>query len=341
MNTMLAAITILVGFGYAFINGYHDGGNVIATIIASRSIKVKRAFIIGCASEFFGALILGTAVAKTIGTGIVIESFILGSGELTGTLFIICAIIGSILWNLLTAVLGLPSSSSHALMGGLLGSGIMAFGFNAINWSNFMIKVVLVMFTSPLLGLMVGFLVMKVFLKALANQTKKAEKHIKRAQFFSMAGLALSHGSSDSQKAMGLISLELMVLHINSQFIVPWWAALGCASMIALGMSVGGWRIMHTVGRKLFTVEPVHSLASQIAAASIIATATLSGLPVSTTQIVTSSVMGVGAAENPKKVKWIMANRIAGSWFITIPAAALVSGLLMGIVIILMASLGY
>ena len=330
MNAILAAVTILLGFGYAFVNGYHDGGNVIATIIASRSIKVRQAFIIGCLAEFFGAIVLGTAVAKTIGTGIVIEPIILESGELIGTLFIICAIAGSIVWNLITAVLGLPSSSSHALMGGLLGAGIAAFGFNAINWTGFMLKIMLVMFASPILGFLIGFAVMKLFQKILINHTKKTvEKQIKKAQWFSVAGLALSHGSSDSQKAMGLIALELMVLHISSEFIVPWWTILGCATMISLGMSVGGWKIMHTVGRKLYKIEPVHSLTSQLAAASIIAVATLTGLPVSTTQIVTSSVMGVGAAENPKKVKWIVANKIVASWFITIPAAAAVSGILM------------
>ena len=334
MNTILATITVAIGFGYAFVNGYHDGGNVIATIIASRSIKVRRAFLIGCLAEFFGAIILGTAVAKTIGTGIVSSSVILESGELVGTLFIICAIIGSIVWNLITAVLGLPSSSSHALMGGLLGAGIVAFGLASIEWLNFLLKIVLVMFTSPLSGLLIGSLAMKIAIKALTNHTKKIEKHIKRAQFFSMAGLAMSHGSSDSQKAMGLIALDLMVLHINAEFIVPWWTILGCAAMISLGMSVGGWKIMHTVGRKLYTVEPVHSLASQLAATSIIAAATITGLPVSTTQIVTSSVMGVGAAENLKKVKWIVANKIVASWFITIPAAAAVSGLLMKLMIL-------
>ncbi len=335
MNGIFAAITILAGFGYAFINGYHDGGNVIATIIVSRSIKVKQAFVLGCLAEFFGAILLGTAVARTIGTGIVDQSIILDGGELVGTLFIVCAIVGSIVCNLMTAIFGLPSSSSHALMGGLLGAGIIAFGFNAINWTNFLLKIVLVMFTSPILGLIIGFIMMRIALKILINYTKKIEKHIKRAQFLSMAGLALSHGSSDSQKAMGLISLELMVLHVNAEFIVPWWTIFGCAAMIALGMSVGGWKIMHTVGRKLYTVEPVHSLASQIAAASIIATATITGFPVSTTQIVTSSVMGVGAAESFKKVKWIVVKRIVASWFITIPAGAVVSGVLTKIMLII------
>jgi len=320
--TALGIASIMAGFVYAFINGFHDGGNVIATIIASRSIKIRTAFMIGCAGELCGALLLGTAVARTVGSGLVDSRAIMLTDEVTGSIFILSAIAGSIIWNLVTAVLGLPSSSSHALMGSIIGAGAAIFGFSAVHWTAFIMKVVLVMFTSPVIGLISGYLIMKIMLNALAYYTKKIEKHIKRAQYASMAGLAICHGSSDSQKAMGLIALELSILGIYSEFTVPLWVIVGSGAMIALGMSVGGWRIMHTVGKKLYTVEPMHSLASQTAAAAVILAATLTGLPVSTTQIVTSSVMGVGAAERLKKVKWIVAGRIIASWFITIPASA-------------------
>ncbi len=326
MVDILGTVAILAGFAYAFVNGYHDGGNVIATIIASRSIKIRTAFIVGCTGEFCGALFLGTAVAKTIGIGLVDSGSILGTDALTGSVFIIGAITGSIIWNLITAVLGLPSSSSHALMGSLAGAGIALFGFGAVHWTAFLLKVVLVMISSPLVGLLAGYLIMRITLNTLEYYTKKIEKQIKRAQYVSMTGLAMSHGSSDAQKAMGLIALELSILGYYDGFVIPWWVIAGSALMIALGMSVGGWKIMHTLGKKLYTIEPMHSLASQTAAAAVIITAALTGLPVSTTQIVTSSVMGVGAAENRKKVRWGIANRIIASWFITLPASAIVAG---------------
>jgi PiT family inorganic phosphate transporter len=328
MIEFLTAITIGAGFIYAFVNGYHDGGNVIATIIASRSVKVRTAFLIGCIAEFSGAILLGTAVARTIGTNLIKENVLINTDPISGSIFVLCAILGSILWNLITAKLGLPSSSSHALMGGLIGAGVASFGFAAVNWMTFLLKVILVMFSSPILGLIIGYFIMHVLMRNLAYYTKGIEKYLKKAQYISMAGLAFSHGSGDAQKAMGMIAIELMILDYYTVFTIPWWTIAGCAAMIALGMSVGGWKIMNTVGKKLYTIEPMHSLASQIAASTIILSATLTGLPVSTTQIITSSVMGVGAADNKRKVKWGVADGIIASWFITIPAAALVSAML-------------
>lgn len=320
--------TIILAFLYAFINGYHDGGNVIATIIASRSIKIKTAFILGCTFELLGAIFLGTAVAKTVGSGIVSNSIITMSTPEIGSLFIISAILSSIIWNIITAILGIPSSSSHALMGGIVGSGMVAFGIYSINWIAFLLKVVLVMVSSPIIGFITGLLIMKILLKYLSFKSRKYETYVKRSQFISMSALAFVHGSSDSQKAMGLITLELLIYGSITEFQVPIYVAIGCGIMIALGMSIGGYRIMKTVGKKIFTIQPVHSLASQISASTVILFSTIVGFPVSTTQIITSSVMGVGTGENPKKVKWIVANKIIGSWIITIPASGLISVLI-------------
>ncbi|MEI8215741.1 MAG: inorganic phosphate transporter [Eubacteriales bacterium] len=317
--------TISMTFLYAFINGYHDGGNVIATIIASRSIKVKTAFILGCSFEFAGAILLGTAVAMTVGTGIISSDSILAYGPATGSVFIISAILSSIIWNIVTAILGIPSSSSHALMGGLVGAGISAFGFVSVNWINFILKVAVVMVTSPIIGLATGFIIMKIMINYLIFKNRSFESYIKKFQFISMSALAFAHGSSDSQKAMGLIALELLIYRRIPEFQVPIYVTISCGLMIALGMSVGGYRIMRTVGKKLFTIQPVHSLASQISASAVILFSTIVGFPVSTTQIITSSVMGVGSAENPKKVKWIIVNKVLLSWFITIPSSAMIA----------------
>jgi PiT family inorganic phosphate transporter len=169
---------------------------------------------------------------------------------------------------------------------------------------------------------------MKILLKYLSFKSRKYETYVKRSQFISMSALAFVHGSSDSQKAMGLITLELLIYGSITEFQVPIYVAIGCGIMIALGMSIGGYRIMKTVGKKIFTIQPVHSLASQISASTVILLSTIVGFPVSTTQIITSSVMGVGTGENPKKVKWIVANKIIGSWIITIPASGLISVLI-------------
>jgi inorganic phosphate transporter, PiT family len=325
MTDLWFVLTIILTFLYAFINGYHDGGNVIATIIASRSIKIRTAFILGCTFELLGAIFLGTAVAKTVGSGIVSNSIIMMASPQIGSLFIISAILSSIIWNIITAFLGIPSSSSHALMGGIVGSGMVAFALYSINWIAFLLKVVLVMISSPIIGFMTGLLIMKILLRYLSFKKRKYESYVKKSQFISMSALAFVHGSSDSQKAMGLITLELLIYGFITEFQVPIYVAIGCGLMIALGMSIGGYRIMKTVGKKIFTVQPVHSLASQIAASSVILLSTLVGFPVSATQIITSSVMGVGTGENPKKVKWILANKIVGSWIITIPASGLIS----------------
>ncbi|KUO74375.1 MAG: hypothetical protein APF77_16335 [Clostridia bacterium BRH_c25] len=328
MMTVMAAVTIAVGFIFAFINGFHDGCNVLASSISSRSILPKKAMLIACTAEFTGALILGTAVAETIGRGIVYPLNVLAEEPVIGVIFVLSTLLGGITWNLVTWKYGIPSSSSHALIGGILGSGVFLFGWDSINWTNIFFRVVIVMFTSPIIGFSIGYIFVKLAFVLLKNSRKDVNGHLKNVQHFSMFFLGISHGSSDSQKSMGLIALVLLVVNGGSEFYVPLWVKLGCAAAITAGLSVGGWKIIKTVGDKIYKLKPIHSFSSQIAASGVIGVASIFGSPVSTTQIVISSVMGVGAGDRYKKVNWNTVKSIATAWFTTIPSAAGISALL-------------
>jgi inorganic phosphate transporter, PiT family len=329
-------LLIITAYTFTFINGFHDGCNVVATIISSRSISPKKALIIAAIVEFISPLILGTAVAATIGKGIVRSEFLQTRGTGYAYLFILCAIVGAIVWNIITWWLGLPSSSSHALIGGLIGSGICTFGMKSIEWNNILVKVVLMLFLTPTLGLIVGFILM-ISTKYMLRYSKPGiNKFIKAAQTFSMVFLAASHGTNDSQKSMGIVTLILIISGVQQEFFVPFWVKIISSSLISLGLYLGGWKIVKTVGRDIFRLKPIHSLVSQISAASIIFTSGLLGSPVSTSQIVSSSIMGVGTAEQYKAVRWQVAKKIFISWITTIPAAASISAFIYFIIIVLL-----
>lgn len=318
-------ILIIVTYIFTFVNGFHDGCNVIATIIASRSLTPKKALIIAVITEFISPLVLGTAVAATIGKGIVKNEFICSSGVNTAYIFILCAIVGAIIWNIITWWIGLPSSSSHALIGGLIGSGICIFGFNSVNWYNILFKVMLVLFLTPILGFIIGFLFLTLVTRLCRKCSPKVNEVLKVSQIFSMIFLAASHSTNDAQKSMGMITLILMVGGVQNQFYVPFWVKLVSALAMALGLSLGGWRIVKTVGNGIFKVRPIHSFASQVSAASVICVSGLLGSPVSTSQIVSSSIMGVGAGDRVNAVRWNIVKNIFVSWITTIPATALIS----------------
>jgi inorganic phosphate transporter, PiT family len=328
MVAIIAVVTIAVGFIFAFINGFHDGCNVLASSISSRSILPRQAMLIACTAEFIGALILGTAVAETIGRGVVFTNNVLAEEPMIGIIFVLSTLLGGIIWNLVTWKYGIPSSSSHALIGGILGSGIFLFGWHSINWINILFKVIIVMFTSPIIGFSIGYFFIKLSILLLKNSSMDVNNHLKKIQHYSMFFLGISHGSSDSQKSMGLIALVLLVINGGSEFYIPLWVKLGCAAAITAGLSVGGWKIIKTVGDKIYKLKPIHSFSSQIAASSVIAASSLFGAPVSTTQIVISSVMGVGAGDRYKKVNWNTVKSIATAWFTTLPSAAAISGFL-------------
>jgi inorganic phosphate transporter, PiT family len=315
--TPLIIIIILLALGFDFLNGIHDSSNIVATMIASRAFSPRTALGMTAVAEFLGPFIFGVAVAETIGNEVVDSSAI-------SLLVILTALLSAILWNLLTWYLGFPSSSSHALVGGLIGAVLVGAGWEAILLPG-LIKVLLTLLTSPLIGFLFGYLFLKFLILLSWNATPKVNNVFKRSQIFTSLSLALSHGTNDAQKTMGIITLTLVTAGVLEEFVVPQWVIFACASMIALGTAVGGWKLIRTLGGKIFRIKPIDGFASQLASSVVILGASLVGGPVSTTQVVSSSIMGVGAAERKNKVRWGVGKNIATAWVVTIPATAIVA----------------
>jgi PiT family inorganic phosphate transporter len=317
---MSAALIILVilALGFDFLNGVHDSSNIVATMISSRAMGPRAALAMTSVATLAGPFIFGVAVANTIGNDIV-------NSEVINMLVIISALISAIAWNILTWVLGLPSSSSHALIGGLLGAVIVGAGFKAIIVSG-VIKVIIVLFLSPVVGFVAGMLIANMIYLLSWRASPRINTTFKRLQIITSLGLALSHGTNDAQKTMGIITLGLVISKVIPSFTVPFWVIAACAGSIAFGTSIGGWQLIKTLGSRFYKIRPVHGLASQLSSALVILIASLVGGPVSTTQVVSTSIMGVGAAERISKVRWKVAGDIALAWVITIPATALLAG---------------
>jgi inorganic phosphate transporter, PiT family len=319
VSPTLVAIVILALL-YAFLNGVNDSSSIVATMIASRAMSPRAALAMTAVAEFLGPFIFGIAVAKTIAHGVVIV-------EAISTTVILAAMLGAVLWNLFTWYLGIPSSSSHALIGGLIGAVVMAAGFQAIRVSG-LEKVLIPLFVSPLIGFIIGFIVLQVILRLSWEASPGINASFKRYQKYTVIALGLSHGSNDAPKAMGVITLALITEKYLNAFIVPTWVILLCALAISAGTAVGAQRVIRTVGRKFFKIEPLDAFASQLASALVILTASLTGGPVSATQVISSAIMGVGAAERPNKVRWKIARDIGTAWLLTIPATALIGALI-------------
>ena len=314
--TTLVIVVIVLALAFDFLNGIHDSSNVVATMISSRAFSPRVALGVTALAEFSGPFLFGVAVAKTIGHEIV-------AAETISTLVLVAALASAIVWNLLTWYLGFPSSSSHALIGGLIGSVSMAAGFQAIQMAGIE-KILLTLFTSPIIGFVVGFIVLRLIYILAWNATPRVNAIFKRSQMITGVALALSHGANDAQKSMGIITLALVTGGYLQEFKVPLWVIMMCAGMIAFGTAVGGWSLIRTLGGKFFKIRPVDGIAAQMASASVILTASLIGGPVSTTQVVSSAIMGVGAAERANKVRWHVAQEIITAWVLTIPASAAV-----------------
>jgi inorganic phosphate transporter, PiT family len=308
---------IVLSLGFDLLNGIHDSSNIVATMISSRAIPPKAALAMTAISEFSGPFIFGVAVAKTIGDEIVVPGTI-------NIEVLIAALISAIGWNLLTWWLGFPSSSSHALIGGLAGAVIAGAGFQAINLAGFE-KIIIVLFTSPLIGFTVGYFITQIVFRLSWKASPKINTLFKRFQIVSSISLALSHGANDAQKSMGIITLALVTTGVIDTFKVPLWVIIACSSMIALGTSLGGWKLIRTLGSKFYKIKPVDAFCSQLSSAAVILSASLIGGPVSTTQVVSTAIMGVGAAERINKVRWGVAGEIATAWFLTIPATGLMA----------------
>jgi PiT family inorganic phosphate transporter len=315
MSYILIAV-ILLGLGFDLMNGIHDSSNVVATMISSRAFSPRVALGVTAVAEFSGPFIFGIAVANTIGNDVV------AAGSIT-MVTILAALVAAILWDLITLLLGFPSSSSHALVGGIIGAVVMDAGWGVIMWGG-LGKILIALFTSPILGFVFGYLVLKLIMFLSQNATMKINAWFKRSQILTGVTLALSHGTNDAQKTMGIITLALVTGGYLKTFAVPTWVVLLCATMIATGTSIGGWQLIRTLGAKMYKIKPVDGLASQLTSAAVILTASLLGGPVSTTQVVSTAIMGVGAGERANKVRWGVASDLAVAWLLTIPASALV-----------------
>jgi len=315
--TPLIIAVIALALAFDFLNGIHDSSNVVATMISSRAISPRLALGMTALANFVGPFIFGVAVANTIGHEIVIA-------ESISTQVLVAALVSAIFWNILTWYLGFPSSSSHALIGGFIGAVVMAAGWGAIKLHG-LEKILLALFISPIIGYLIGFLVLRVVMIMSWNATPRVNALFKRSQILTALALALSHGTNDAQKTMGIITLALVTGGYLETFAVPFWVILLCAGMIGLGTAVGGWKLIKTLGGKFYKIRPVDGFASQLASAAVILGASILGGPVSTTQVVSSAIMGVGAADRLNKVRWGVAQEIATAWLLTIPATALVA----------------
>jgi inorganic phosphate transporter, PiT family len=313
----LIIILVILALGFALLNGIHDSSNIVATMISSRAFAPRVALGVTAVCEFSGPFIFGVAVATTIGHDIV-------SSEAISLEVLIAALLGAILWNLLTWYLGIPSSSSHAIIGGILGSVWVGAGGQAIQMKGIE-KVLIALFTSPIIGLIFGFLITKFVTFLVSGSSPKVNWFFKRGQILTAMALALSHGANDAQKSMGIITLALVSGGYIDSFHVPLWVVVACSFMIALGTSLGGWSLIRTLGSKFYKIRPIHGFNSQLASAIVILGNSLLGGPVSTTQVVSTAIMGVGAAERISKVRWSVASEILMAWFLTIPSTAIVA----------------
>lgn len=314
---IIAVIAIALTFDYT--NGFHDAANAIATSVSTRALTPRAALIMAASMNLLGAF-LGTEVAKTVGEGIV------DLPQVTASLVVVmAAVMGAIVWNITTWWLGLPTSSSHALIGGLVGATLAASGI--VLWAGIVEKVVIPMIASPLVGFLVAFLLMTAIQWGFRRSSPaRTNRGFRIAQTFSAAGMALGHGLQDAQKTMGVITLALLAGGYQETFEVQWWVIVMAASALALGTYAGGWRIMRTLGRRIVDLDPPRGFAAEATAASVLyTTAFVFHAPISTTHSITSAVMGAGATRRLSAVRWGVASNIVTAWVVTMPMAALVA----------------
>lgn len=319
---MAEATWVLVGvvvlaLAFDYINGMHDSANAIATVVSTRVLSPRKAIILAGLLNFVGAF-LSTAVAKTIGKGIVDPKLVTNG-------IVAAALIGAIVWNLLTWWYGIPSSSSHALIGGIIGSVIAYHGTSELN-SEGILKIVKALVISPIAGIVIGFtLMIAIYWMFHRSPAGKVNWWFKHLQVVSASFMAVSHGSNDAQKVMGIITMALFGTGYIKDFSVPRWVVFACATAMAVGTAAGGWRIIKTMGVKMIKLQPVNGFAAETTASMIILTSSHLGVPVSTTHVISGSIMGVGSAKRANAVRWEVAGQMAIAWVLTIPASALVA----------------
>jgi len=310
-------LVILLSLVFDFLNGVHDSSNIVATMIASRAFSPRSALALTAIANFLGPFLFGVAVATTIGDEVA------QSSALNMDVIIAC-LVGAIVWNLLTWFLGIPSSSSHALIGGMVGAVIAGAGFDAIKLHG-LEKVLIALFTSPIIGFVFGFIITRLIYFMAQKASPEVNWFFKKGQLITALAMAFSHGTNDAQKTMGIITLSLLISGSISSFHVPTWVVALSAGAIGLGTAFGGWKLIRTLGGKFYKIRPVHGFSTQLTSGLVILTASFLGLPVSTSQVVSSAIIGVGSSERFGKVRWSVAQEIVAAWFITIPASGLVS----------------
>ncbi len=308
---------ITIALVFDFTNGMHDAANSISTVVSTRVLSPRIAVVWAAFFNFVAFLIFGTGVATTIGKGMVDISIVTPTVILAG-------LIGAIAWNLITWYFGLPSSSSHALIGGYAGAAIAKGGFGVIIASGW-IKTVIFIFAAPLIGLVMGLIIKVITTWCIYKQSPdKIDRWSRIAQLFSAAAFSLGHGGNDAQKTMGIVASLLVAGGINTEFSVPLWVVLSAHAAIAIGTLTGGWRIVKTMGQRITKLRPIDGFAAETAAASSIFLSTHMGIPVSTTHVITGAIAGVGSVQRLSAVRWGITLRIVWAWIFTIPAAAII-----------------
>ncbi|MFJ9420427.1 anion permease [Streptomyces sp. NPDC101227] len=322
MDTFALVVTIAVALGFTYTNGFHDSANAIATSVSTRALTPRAALAMAAVMNLAGAF-LGSGVAKTVSEGLIATPH---GDRGMGILF--AALLGAVVWNLVTWYFGLPSSSSHALFGGMVGAALA--GGTKVIWGGVIEKVVLPMFISPVIGLVLGYLVMVAILWLFRKANPhKAKRGFRIAQTVSAAGMALGHGLQDAQKTMGVVVMALVIADVeDANDAIPIWVKLACAITLSLGTYAGGWRIMRTLGRRIIELDPPQGFAAETTAASVMYTASfMFHAPISTTHVITAGIMGVGSTKGSRAVRWGVAKNIVMGWFITMPAAGVVAAL--------------
>ena len=313
--TLSLALIVFFALAFDFINGFHDTANAIATVVSTRVMAPRTAIMMAAVFNFFGALI-STRVAHTISKGI-------ANPHIVTDHVVLAAVLAAIVWNLITWRYGIPSSSSHALIGGLCGAAVFHAGIGAIYTGGILLKVVLPMVLSPVIGFGFGYGVMWVIYLLCHNaHPRKIGSTFRGLQIVSAASMALNHGLNDAQKSMGIITMALVAQHVVPDSGVPTWVVLACATAMALGTSAGGWRIIRTMGHRIIRLEPVHGFAAEFSASVTIFVASHFGMPVSTTHVISGSIFGVGSSKRLNAVRWGLAQRIVTAWVLTLPVSA-------------------
>ena len=311
---VLLGLVVFAALAFDFINGFHDTANAIATCVSTRAISVRNAIAMAAGLNFVGALV-STHVATTVGKGIVDPASV-------SQVVVLSALVGAIFWDLLTWYYGIPSSSSHAIIGGIIGAAVASRGTAVLQWKGIS-KILVAIVVSPVAGTIIAFLIMVAIFWIFRNyHPSPLNRGFKRLQILSAAFMAFSHGSNDAQKSMGVITLALFSYGALATFHIPVWVILSCAFAMAAGTAMGGWRIIKTVGSDFVKLEPVHGFCAETSSAGVILTASALGIPISTTHVITSAILGVGLSQGSRKVNWMVGARIVYAWILTIPASA-------------------